>query len=90
VSVGQNFTCYAEAFPAVTMIVLYVNDTVVSNSSQSQIYTLQLVGVYTINCVAFNYIYGTSSLPCNGTASVSGTAIEAGKYQCNNKFSSSS
>lgn len=81
-SVGRNVTCSAEAYPAVTMIILRVNDTLVSNGSQSQIYTLNSVGDYNINCTAFNYISGNSSFPCSGTASVSGTATEeSGKYQ---------
>jgi hypothetical protein len=86
VSVGQYFTCDAEAFPPVTMIVLYVNDTLISNGSQTQNYTLESVGDYNIRCIAFNYIYETSNSPCNGTASVSGTATKAGMYQHNNSI----
>jgi hypothetical protein len=81
VFVGQLFTCNAAAFPAVAMIVLYVNETLVSNGSQMQNYVLESVGDYTVSCVAFNYINGTSNPPCNGTAYVSGTAEEAGRFR---------
>lgn len=80
--IGQYFTCDAEAFPAVTNIYLYVNGSLKSNGSLSQSYTVLSVGAYDVSCLAFNYIYGASNPPCNGTASVSGTATEAGKYLC--------
>lgn len=85
--VGQYFTCYAEAYPAVTMYVLYVNETLLSISSQVQNYAINSAGNYTISCIAFNYIYGKSN-PCNSTATINGTAEEAGNYyqQCNEIF----